>query len=80
MESSFEGKGLEVNFVKTKIMESGGGSRVVVLAKIDPYGACGKRIMVSCVRCNAFNVMLFRRVIHFFGKVFYDRMSFHATT
>ena len=33
-------------------MESGGGSGAVVLAKIDPCGACGKRAKVNCVRCR----------------------------
>ena len=33
-------------------MESGGGSGVVVLAKIDPCGVCGKRSKVNCVRCK----------------------------
>ena len=33
-------------------MENGGGSGVVVLAKIDPCGVCGKRAKVNCVRCK----------------------------
>ena len=32
-------------------MESSGGGGVVVLAKIDPCGVCGKRAKVNCVRC-----------------------------
>ena len=38
--AAFEGKRLKINFGKTKVMESGGGSRVFVLAKIDPCGVC----------------------------------------
>ena len=49
--TAFEGKGLKVNLGKTKVMESRGGGRVVVLAKIDPCGVCGKRAKVNCVRC-----------------------------
>ena len=49
--ATFEGKGLKVNLDKTKVMESGGGGRVV-LAKIDPCGVCGKRAKVNCVRCK----------------------------
>ena len=45
----FEGKGLKVNLGKTKVMESAGGSGVV-LAKIDPCSVCGKRAKVNCVR------------------------------
>ena len=42
--AAFEGKGLKVNMGRTKVMESsGGGGGVVVLAKIDPCGVCGKR-------------------------------------
>ena len=48
--AAFEGKGLKINFGKTKAMESGGGSGVVVLAKIDPCGFCGKKAKVNCVR------------------------------
>ena len=48
--SAFEGKGLKVNLGKTKVMESSGGG-VVVLAKVDPCGVCGKRAKVNCVRC-----------------------------
>ena len=48
--AAFEGKGLKVNLGKTKVMESSGG--VVVLAKIDPCGVCGKRAKVNCVRCK----------------------------
>ena len=40
---AFEGKGLKVNLGETKLMESGGGSWVVVLAKIDPCSVCGKK-------------------------------------
>ena len=49
--AAFEGKGLKVNLGKTKVMESSGGGGVVVLAKIDPCGVCGKRAKVNCVRC-----------------------------
>ena len=49
---AFEGEGLKVNLGKTKARESGGGSEVVVLAKIDPWGVCGKRAKVNCVRCK----------------------------
>ena len=45
--AAFERKRLKVNFGKTKIMESGGGSGVVVMAKIDPCGVCGKRAKVN---------------------------------
>ena len=38
--AAFEGKGLKINFGKTKVMESGGGSGVVVLTKIDPCNMC----------------------------------------
>ena len=48
--AAFEGKGLKVNLGKTKVMESSG--EVVVLAKIDPCGVCGKRAKVNCVRCK----------------------------
>ena len=37
---------------KTKVMENGGGSGVVVLAKIDPCSVCGKRAKINCVRCK----------------------------
>ena len=50
--AAFEGKGLKVNLGKTKVMESSGGGGVVVLAKIDPCGVCGKRTKVNCVRCK----------------------------
>ena len=50
--AAFEGKGLKVNLGKTKVMESGGDSGVVVLAKIDPCGVCGKRAKINCVRCK----------------------------
>ena len=33
-------------------MESGGGSVVVVLVKIDPCGMCGKRVKVNCMKCK----------------------------
>ena len=46
--SAFEGKGLKVNFGKTKVMES--GSEAVVLAKIDLCGVCGKWAKVNCVK------------------------------
>ena len=46
--AAFEGIGLKVNLGKTKIMESSGGGGVVVLAKIDPCGVCGKRTKVNC--------------------------------
>ena len=49
---AFEGKRLKVNLGKPKVMESGGGSRVVVLAKIDPCGVFGKRAKVNCMRCK----------------------------
>ena len=48
--AAFEGKGLKVNLGKTKVMESSGGGGVVVLAKIDPCGVCGKRAKVNCVK------------------------------
>ena len=35
-------------------MESGVGSGVVVLAKVDPCGVCGKRAKINCVRCKTF--------------------------
>ena len=50
--AAFERKGLKVNLGKTKIMDSGGGTGVAVLAKIDPCGVCGKRAKVNCVRCK----------------------------
>ena len=50
--AAFEGKRLKVNLGKTKVMESGVGSGVVVLAKIDPCGVCGKRAKVNFVRCK----------------------------
>ena len=49
--AAFEGKGLKVNLGKTKVMERSSGGGVVVLAKIDPLGVCGKRAKVNCVRC-----------------------------
>ena len=48
--AAFEGKGLKINLGKTKIVESGGGSGVVVLAKINPFSVCRKRAKVNCVR------------------------------
>ena len=36
--AAFEEKGLKINLGKPKIMESGGGSGVVALVKIDPCG------------------------------------------
>ena len=48
----FEGKGLKINLGKTKVMESGGVSGVVVLAEIDPCSVCGKRASVICGRCK----------------------------
>ena len=36
--AAFEGKGLKISLDKIKVMESGGGSRAVVLPKIDPCG------------------------------------------
>ena len=50
--AAFEGKKLKVNLGKTKVMESDGGSGVIVLAKNDPCGVCGKRAKVNCVRCT----------------------------
>ena len=50
--AAFEGKRLKINLGKTKVMESSGGGGVVVLAKIDPCGVCGKRARVNCVRCK----------------------------
>ena len=43
---------MKVNLGKTKVMESCGDSRVVILVKMDPCGACGKRAKVNCVRCK----------------------------
>ena len=48
LEAVFEGKGLRVNLGKTKVIETGGGSGTVVLAKIDPCCVCGKRAKVNC--------------------------------
>ena len=50
----FQREGLKINFDKTKVMESGGGSGIVVLSKIDLCGVCGKRAKVNCVRCKTF--------------------------
>ena len=51
--ATFEGKGLMINLGKTKVMESGGGGgEIVVSAKIDPCGMCGKRAKVNCVKCK----------------------------
>ena len=50
--AAFEGKGLKVNLGKTKVMESGGGSEVDVLAKIDPCSVCEKGAKINCVRCK----------------------------
>ena len=41
--AAFERKELKINLDKTKIIESGGGSGVVVLAKIDPCSVCVER-------------------------------------
>ena len=41
--TAFEGKGLKINLGKTKVRESDGGSGVVVLARINSCGVCGKR-------------------------------------
>ena len=49
---AFEGKGLKINLGKTKVMKSGSGGGVVVLAKIELCGVCGKRAKVNCVRCK----------------------------
>ena len=51
-EAAFEGKGLKGNLGKTKVMESGGGSGVVVWAKIEPCGVCEKKAKVNFVRCK----------------------------
>ena len=59
--AAFEGKGLKVNLGKTKVMESGGGSEVVVLAKIDSCGVCDKRAKVNCVRCKTFKKWIHAR-------------------
>ena len=40
--AAFEGKGLKINFGKTKVMERGGGNGVVVLANIDPCKCVGR--------------------------------------
>ena len=50
--AAFEGKELKVDLGKTKVTESGGRSGVVVLAKIDSCGVCGKRAKVNCVKCK----------------------------
>ena len=50
--AAFAGKGLKINLGKTKVMESGGGSGIVVLAKIDPCSVCGKKAKINCVRCK----------------------------
>ena len=50
--AAFEEKGLEFNNGMTKVMKNGGGREVVVLAKIDPWGVCGKRTKVNCVKCE----------------------------
>ena len=50
--AAFEGKGLKVNLGKKNVMESGGGSGIGVLAKIDPCDVCGKRAKVNCVKCK----------------------------
>ena len=50
--AAFKGKGLKVNLGKTKVMESSGGGGVVVLAKIDLCGVCGKGAKINCVRCK----------------------------
>ena len=44
-----------VTLAKTNFLESGGGSRVVVLAKIDTCGVCGKNAKVNRVRCKTCN-------------------------
>ena len=43
---------MKINLGKTKVRESGGGSGVVVLAKIDPCSVCRQRAKVNCVRCK----------------------------
>ena len=45
---------MKVNLGKTKVTESSGGGWVVVLAKIDPCGVCGKRAKENCVRCKTY--------------------------
>ena len=45
--AAFEEKGLKINLGKTKVMESGGGTGVVVLTKIDLCSVCGKRPKVN---------------------------------
>ena len=50
--AALEGKRLKFNLNKTKVMESGGGSGVGFLAKIDLFSVCEKRVMVNCVRCK----------------------------
>ena len=42
-------------------MESGSDSGVVVLAKIDPCGVCGKRVEINCVRCKTCKKWVYAR-------------------
>ena len=48
----FERKGLKVNLGKKNVIKKGGGSGVVVLAKIDSCGVCGMR--ARCARVESF--------------------------
>ena len=50
--AAFEGKRLKINLAKTKAIESGGGSGVVVLSKIDLCGVYDKKVKVNCVKCK----------------------------
>ena len=59
--AAFEGKGLKVNLGKTRVIESSSGGGVVVLAKIDPCGVCGKRAKVNCVRCKTCKKWIYAR-------------------
>ena len=56
---AFEGKGLEVNIAKTKVMQASGGKGVTVEAKEDPCGVCGKR-----VKENSMEYTRCRRLVH----------------
>lgn len=50
---AFEGKGLKINMGKTKIMECGEETGVIELAKKDPCGVCGKRVVSNAIRCSS---------------------------
>ena len=54
---AFEGKGLKVNIMKTKVFQASGGRGVPVEMKEDPSDECAKRVKqnsIECARCKRY--------------------------